>query len=260
MKKISWLIGVVILLMTTGCFETVEESSINDDGSGVFSSSMDMSKMIALAKNFGGDSKELKEAQTMKKDTVINLKDIKDSLQNLSPQEKKILDKATLKILMSIPDEQFTITFNFPYSRPADLETIASVLKKAKRDMVKNQLNGMVPGGEGSNQMGNMGNDEGDSEISDYYICTYEKGHLTKKLNKEKYANLENDKSMKTLQEMGQMGMPVDFKTIINLPRAAKKAEGKGVKLSDDRKKVTIEGNLDDFFEDASKFEYNIEY
>ena len=42
--------------------------------------------------------------------------------------------------------------------------------------------------------------------------------------------------------------------------KPAKKAEGKGVKLSSDRKKVTIEGSLDDFFEDASYFEYEIEY
>ena len=59
---------------------------------------------------------------------------------------------------------------------------------------------------------------------------------------------------------MGQMGMPISFKTIINLPKPAKKAEGKGVKLSDDKKKITIEGTLDDFFEDPSQFEYEIEY
>ena len=74
------------------------------------------------------------------------------------------------------------------------------------------------------------------------------------------YANVENDKSLTSLKEMSQMGMASTMKTIFNLPRPAKKAEGKGVKLSDDRKKVTIEGTLDDFFEDATFFEYEIEY
>ena len=44
--------------------------------------------------------------------------------------------------------------------------------------------------------------------------------------------------------------MSANMKTIFNLPKPAKKAEGKGVKLSDDNKKITIEGTLDDFFED----------
>jgi hypothetical protein len=59
---------------------------------------------------------------------------------------------------------------------------------------------------------------------------------------------------------MSQMGMSMNMKTVINLPKPAKKAEGKGVKLSNDRKKITIEGTLDDFFEDATYFEYEIEY
>jgi hypothetical protein len=59
---------------------------------------------------------------------------------------------------------------------------------------------------------------------------------------------------------MAQMGMSVNMKTVINLPKPVKKAEGKGVKLSGDKKKITIEGTLDDFFEDGSYFEYNIEY
>ena len=50
------------------------------------------------------------------------------------------------------------------------------------------------------------------------------------------------------------------MKTVINLPKPAKKAEGKGVKLSEDKKKILMEGTLDDFFEDGSYFEYNIEY
>ena len=59
---------------------------------------------------------------------------------------------------------------------------------------------------------------------------------------------------------MAQLGMAINMKTIINLPKPAKKAEGKSLKLSDDKKKITMEGTLDDFFEDASYFEYDIEF
>ena len=45
-----------------------------------------------------------------------------------------------------------------------------------------------------------------------------------------------------------------------NLPKPAKKAEGKNVKLSEDKKKVTITTSAEDFFEDVSKLEFRIEY
>ena len=105
-----------------------------------------------------------------------------------------------------------------------------------------------------------MGNEDGTPSISSYFQTTYEKNKMMKKVNKEVFAKLQDDESLKQVKEMSQMGMAMNLKTVINLPRPAKKAVGKGVTLSDDKKKVTIEGTLDDFFEDPSKFEYEIEY
>jgi hypothetical protein len=65
---------------------------------------------------------------------------------------------------------------------------------------------------------------------------------------------------MQSLKQMSSMGSPINVNYIINLPRPAKKAEGKALKLSDDKKKVTVSVTSDDFFEDPSKFEYKIEY
>jgi hypothetical protein len=62
------------------------------------------------------------------------------------------------------------------------------------------------------------------------------------------------------LKEAGIMGIPVLTTQVINLPRPAKKAEGKNVKLSDDRKKVTIKSSIDDFYDEPAKMEYRIEY
>jgi len=110
------------------------------------------------------------------------------------------------------------------------------------------------------NEDGDENKDEMGANIDEYYSSVFEKGKFTRKLNKEKYAKVEDDKSLKSLQEMAQLGMAINMKTIINLPKPAKKAEGKGLTLSDDKKKITMEGTLDDFFEDGSYFEYNIEY
>jgi hypothetical protein len=105
-----------------------------------------------------------------------------------------------------------------------------------------------------------MGESEGEPDLNNYFDLTYEKSKLKKKINKEKYASVKNDKNIESMMEMSQMGMPVNIKTVINLLRPAKKAEGKGITLSADKKTITIEGSLDDFMEDPSKFEYEIEY
>ena len=39
-----------------------------------------------------------------------------------------------------------------------------------------------------------------------------------------------------------------------------KNVTGKNVKLSDDKKKVTIENTLDELYDDPSKYEFTIEY
>ena len=270
MKKISGLFIIVALLALSGCFDTVQEATINDDGSGLYVSTMDMGKLLGMIKMVAGEKAEMKDLDKMKKDTTIYLKDIKDSIKNLTDAEKKLMDKGTLKVIMNMPDEIFSMAFSFPYSQPADLATISNLLKKTRQNVMSDQMDkfmgGDTTGTDKKNAMddnpllGDLGSDSSNTEVGDYYKYKYEKGKISKKLNKEMYANVENDKSLTSLKEMSQMGLSTTMKTIINLPRPAKKAEGKGVKLSNDRKKVTIEGSLDDFFEDAAYFEYEIEY
>ena len=266
MKKISFLVVLSSLIILTGCFDTVEEVTINDNGSGLYVNNMDMGKMMGMVKTFGGEAKEMKELEQMKADTLINLKDIKDSLKNLSPAEKKIIESGTLKVKINVEAEEFSFTFSFPFSKTDDIGNIRSVLKKSKQDMLSNGMKNKFPEkdkektGLFGKEIDEDGSGEIGTEIDEYYKIVYEKNKLTRKVIKEKIAGVGEDKSLKTLQEMSQMGMSMNLKTVINLPKPAKKAEGKGVKLSNDRKKVTIEGTLDDFFEDAAYFEYEIEY
>ncbi|HEU4858650.1 MAG TPA: hypothetical protein VFT15_02395 [Chitinophagaceae bacterium] len=270
MKKLSRFFAIAALLILSGCFDTVQESTINDDGSGLFVSTMDMGKLLGMVKMVAGEKEGMKDMDKMKKDTTIYLKDIRDSIKNLSDAEKKLIDKASLKVIMNMPDEIFSMAFSFPYSQPADVATINNLLKKTKQNVMADQMEKFMGGDtSGTDEkkamdnnllLGDVKSDSSISEVDDYYKYEYKKGKISKKLNKEKYANVENDKTLASLKEMNQMGISSTMKTIFNLPRPAKKAEGKGVKLSTDRKKVTIEGSLDDFFEDASYFEYEIEY
>jgi hypothetical protein len=266
MKKISWIAGLIVLIIFSGCFDTLEEVTINENGSGSFVNSLDMGKILSLAKTMGSGKDEMKDFDKLKMDTIIYLKDVKDSLKNLNTAEKNIAATGALKILVDATDDKMNFTFTFPFSKTSEIAGIQNILKKAKQDIIDDIMQ-KVMGGEGGKNEALLGNEDGDeskenmgASIDEYYTSVYEKGKFTRKLNKEKYSNVEDDKSLKSLQEMAQLGMAINMKTIINLPKPAKKAEGKSLKLSDDKKKITMEGTLDDFFEDASYFEYDIEF
>ena len=98
------------------------------------------------------------------------------------------------------------------------------------------------------------------SSFDDYYSLEFSNGELTKKVNKEKYAGIESDEYLKSVQQASAMGLSMKATYIINLPRPAQKAEGKNVKLSEDKKKVTITADINDFFEDPASLEFKIKY
>ena len=269
MKKIKWITGLLILVILAGCFDTVDEITINENGGGTLVNSIDMGKILGLAKTMGGGNDDMKEFEKLKVDTVINLKDIKDSLKNLNDAERKIAATGSFRAQVNASEEKLLFTFTFPFSNVSEIPAIQRILRKAKGDVVGDMMTKMM-GEEGkkNDDMGMFDNadanegqqDEMGANLDAYYASIYEKGKFSRKLNKEKYSNVSDDKGLKSLQEMAQMGVAINMKTIINLPKPAKKAEGKGVKLSEDKKKIIVEGTLDDFFEDGSYFEYTIEY
>src|SRR6187399_1235202 len=124
MKKISWIAGLLVLLVFSGCFDTVDEFTIAENGSGTFVNSLDMGKMLGLAKTMGGGNDEMKGLNKLKMDTVINLKDIKDSLKNLNATEKNIAATGKLRIQMDANDEKMNFSFSFPFSKTSEIDGI----------------------------------------------------------------------------------------------------------------------------------------
>src|SRR5688572_16278134 len=112
MKKISWVLGLYALLIFTGCFDTEEEITINDKAGGIYTTTMDMGKIMGMLKAFGGEQKEMKELAELKLDTLIHFKDIKDSLKNLDAAEKKIVEAGNLRVKMNAEEEQCSFTFS----------------------------------------------------------------------------------------------------------------------------------------------------
>ncbi len=98
------------------------------------------------------------------------------------------------------------------------------------------------------------------SSMDDYFEVSYKSGQIKKKLNKDKYAGVGSDEYLTGMKEASQMGMPMSTTVVYNLPRPAKKVEGKNVTVSDDKMKVTVKSTLNEFFDEAENLEFEIEY
>ena len=251
MKKPASLFIITCCILLVGCFETTQDLTVNKDGSGIFTNTTDLSNMIAFIKQMGGD-----EADKMQDtDTTISLTGVADSIAGLTADQKRIVNKGTMKLTLNMQNEKLLVKLNFPFERLTDVELLKDVLPKLSVSALKK-----LPGGD---QMpaGTGGADSSTIKTFDnFFDDTFSKKIISRTLNKAKYATAADNEFMKSIQQMSGMGSPVKVNYVINLPRQAKKVQGKLVKLSDDKKKVTVSVTSDDFFDDPSKFEYRIEY
>ncbi|MEO7924897.1 MAG: hypothetical protein ABIR30_14535 [Chitinophagaceae bacterium] len=252
MKKILTALLISGSLLLAGCFETTQEITLNEDGSGILSNTNDLSALIGLAKQMGGGA-EIEKSPQQVMDSTISMDKGADSIPNLTAEEREMARKGTLKVKMNLKEDKFMTNMSFPFSKPADIPVYNKLSGKIMVETLKGKT-GEMTGGAGADQMPEP------SSFDDYYTYEYSNGELKRKLNKEKYAGVESDEYLKSMKEAAGMGLNMKATYVINLPRPVKEVEGKGVKVSEDKKKVTITAGIDDFFENPSLLEFKIKY
>jgi len=251
MKKLVLSLLVSGMLLLTGCYESTQEITLNADGSGTVSNTNDMSALIGIAKQMGGADKLPDEVI----DSTLSMAQGADSIPNLSPEEREMARKGTLKIKMNLKDEKFLTSLSFPFSNPSQITVFNKLSGKIMTETMKDKV-----GGGGDMPAGTADQMPEASSIDDYYKLEFSNGELTKKLDAAKFAKVGDDQYLSQMKQAGSMGLNMKANYIINLPRPATKAEGKNVKLSEDKKKVTISVDLDDFFDEPSSLEFKIKY
>ena len=250
MKKIFLCLFAGSAILLTSCLETTQEITLNDDGSGTYVNTNDMSKILTIAKNMGSASSEKMPRQAI--DTSFSFASAADSITDLSATDKELLKKGSINIKMNVVDEKFISVMTFPFTTLNDIQNINRLSGKMMMQSMKSRMPAEM----------SMGPQEipETSSFDDYYTLEFSKGELKKKLNREKYAEVEKDEFLNGMKQAGSMGIPVTSTYIINLPRPAEKAEGKNVKLSEDKMKVTVSSTMDDFYDNPEALEFKIKY
>lgn len=255
MKTSLPLFVIASVLFLTSC-ETTKEITLNADGGGTTVTTTDMSSLLSMAKMSGQGKEELEkmgEAKFM--DTTISVGSMADMLTNVSPEELELVKQGTIGFTMDMKNDKLLTKLSFPFSKGEQIMQLDKISAGLVQEMMKKGMDsakGKIPGGL---------DDAGlpDASIDDYYTISYSKKSIERKLDKEKYANVDKDEKIQGLKQLSSVGGGGTI-LIYNLPSPAKKAEGKRVTLSEDKMKVTISSSADDFFEDGSSLEFKIEY
>jgi hypothetical protein len=250
MKSLTGLLAVIFALALTSC-ETTREISINADGSGKMVTTSDMSGMIGIAKMSGQDLD--KEDKSI--DTTIALGKMLDSLPDLTADEKSLVKNGMLGFNVNMKEEKLITRLEFPFASTDQITKLDQVSGKVMQQAMMKQA---AKTGEGAPPI--PADEMPATSLDDYFKTTYAKGLIERKHIPEKYAAMGDDKNVQAMKEMAGQGMSMKTTVIYNLPKPAKKAEGKNVQLSPDKKKVTIATSTEDFFDDVTKLEFRIEY
>jgi hypothetical protein len=251
MKKLlsGLFAGSAILL--TSCLDVTQEITLKEDGSGIYVNTNDMGKVLSIAKNMGSAASDKMPQKPI--DTSFSFAATADSMATLTPEEKELVKKGNIHIVMNMDDEKFISVMSFPFSTLNEIQKFNHLSGKMMTESMKDKMGGEIPGG-------NADAMPETSSFDDYYTLEFSNGELKKKLNKEKYAAVDKDEFLNGIKQAGSMGIPVSSKMIINLPRPATKAEGKKVTLSEDKMKVTVSFTIDDFYDSPESLEFEIKY
>ena len=260
MQKLKLLSVFLTLFFLLGCYEVNEEIVLSENGSGTFSTKMDLAQLIEMMQSFGQEEMN-QEGLDKVIDTVISMKSFADSAKDITPEQKALFSAGKMRLQMNIKEKIFKIDTDIPFKSYGDLQLLLAGggSMTGMSDMMKKIFD---KGGEEKNDQPDTPKDLDPDlgQLSNIFDVEVKKGLLSKKLNQEKYRLLMERPEMAQMKQIGSAGIEILYSTTIKLPRPVKSSDNPLIKLSDDKKSVTIKYNYLELFETPEKFSYTITY
>ncbi len=259
MKKLKWL---SVLLLTCfliyGCYEVNEEIVIDESGAGTFSSKMDMGALLEMMKGFAGDELN-KEGLDRIIDSTVLMASVIDSAKELTAAQKAVFSTGKMRIQMNLNESILKVNSDFKFKSYEDLQMLLSGggNMSAIGNLMKKVMDNKE---EKAEAQPDSPKDPDLDKIGTSYDIVVKNGSIVKTFNKEKYDQVMSGEEMSQMKSLGGAGMEVLYTTVIKLPRPATSPESAIVKLSADKKTVTIRYNYLEIFETPEKLTYTITY
>ncbi|MBO9564530.1 MAG: hypothetical protein J7621_17250 [Niastella sp.] len=263
MKILRYALVLVFLGFLASCYEVNEEITINEDGTGTFVTKMDMGQLIEMMQSFAGEEELSKEGLDRAIDTTIQMVDMLDPSKGSTQEQKALLEKGTLKMQMNIKDRLFKMDMNIPYTGYNNLQKLMEGKGNSGAgltDAFKGIFGDNKTPERDTTKIIDEAREPDMQDIAGIYDVTVKNGLISKKTNTEKYKALLARPEMDQVKKLASSGMEIQYTTTIKLPRPVKKSDNTIIKLSEDKKTVTMRYNLLELLENPEKFAYTLEY
>lgn len=264
MKKLRPLLTILFIILLLGCYEVNEEVTIGKDGSGTYQMKMDMGGLLEAFQMMATEEDLKKDEFNRSIDTTILFKDVLDSANNLTTQEKALMKNGKMHLQMNMKDKVFKADMDFPFKSYAELQQL--MLGPASSAGMSNAFQNIFSPGSSdpkdtvSPGITDRAVDPGIDQIGQIYDITAKDGLISKKINPERLKQLLDRPEMAQLKEFGKTGLEINYSTSIKLPRPAKKVDNPILKLSDDKRTVSVKYNLMDMLDNPEKYSWSISF
>ena len=246
MKRVILLLFSLSLL--TSCNFT-EEITFNEDGSGEFIISYDMSEVMKTLEQEMGGAQDTEGKESVKLDSIIYFKDMlvekADSIATLPIEEQKQL-KALESVVMKMHMDEANGVFDFGFgSSFTSLEELPSVLDKIEKAKQLNSKDNAQ-----YSKMDESAVARASENMFEYIDFSYDGKTFSRALKKDYKQSSEDIEALD--QEVADMGDAQDmfgamnYTLVYHFPKDVKSVTNEKAVISEDGKTVTLKMNFID--------------
>ena len=216
-----------------------------------------MSALLQMMQSMASEEEIQKSGLNRSIDTLIRLKNIMDTAKDVTPEQRRLFQDGTMKMKVDIKENIFTADVNFPFKSLKDLQSLMSGTGTGGLTEVFKQVFTKKDSTQGATNMDDQG---GLDQMNNVFDVAITKNKIERKLNRARFDSLMNKPEIAQAKQMVGGGFEILYTTTIKLPRPVKKTDNEMIKLSDDKKTVTIKYDLLKMFDTPEKFSYSIQY
>jgi len=253
MKKLYFFILFLALTCFTSCVDVVEHYDFKADGSCNVAYTFDMGKAVSVLMNLMSDSVKATPQFAIAKDTTLNFYSaLPDSTQQKMTLDQVNLAKSSnLSVQMNLPKNIMKVSISHQAKNAADLQfylrNISKIASQSNLSAVKGSKS--VKDFNAQDLLGGQ----------DYYAYEVTPHKFYRIIDKTKFnAFLKKTQSTFTMAKAMLIEMP--YKVVLNFAKPVKKVNNPKAILSADRKRVTLQTNMDEIIKNPSVMNLKIDF
>lgn len=241
----QFLLAIASIFLLTSCNFT-EEITFKEDGSGEFIMNYDMSEVMKMMEEMGGEKKD-DGKKKRKMDSIIYFKDMlvekADSIATLPLEEQtklKNLEDIVIKMKMDEGTGLFNIGFGSTFTSLKELPEALAKIEDAKKMSSENNSS--------FGQMGESAVAKASENMFEYVDFAYDGKFFSRSIKKDFKQSAEDMETLESeINEMGDsktMFEAMSYSLVYNFPKKIKSVDNKNAVISEDKKSVTIKMNF----------------